>query len=463
MSHLAQIFRFCSLVIALSMLGVINEAQTPEPGLVELQRAFAMRFLEPEPHTALAKYYRDHGNRLQAFYTLEAARRTRFEEKQFNVAFYRAFDGFDNSEAAEVRLLAEYARSPNSIETVDGLADVYISRDDWPKAKQYLLRAIQMKPEDYRFTEALAMVLGREGKRQEAGKLESDYVKKYPETAVGYAIRAEEITKTKPLEARLLLAEAIKRFPDDGRLLFDLALVYQGEDDQKAEQAFIKAAELSPTSEQVQSWVGRFFFKVKPDDRRALEYYLNAYFLDPHAYETEYVESRIGNINFRLASTRFAEQTKARVSLVELLADPNPVVVQLALEALGEKWEPAYLDPVVKLMGHEDQGVRWNATQLLKKNVDKSFDERLRGLLKDNDLRKRGLAAYIAVYRWKKDSFALMKGLLSEQSQLVRFDALSALMIEGGAEGREIALQHSAHEPNQALKNLIEKSREPRQ
>lgn len=379
MSHLAKISRFCFSVFMMLTLSAKDEAQTLSPSLVELQRAYAMRFLEPEPHMALAKYYFDHGNRIEAFYTLEAARRTRFEEKIFNVAFYRAFDGFGNSKAAEARLLAEYGRNPNSIETIDGLADIYISREDWPSAKRYLLTAIQKKPEDFRFTSGLAMVSGSEGKQQEADKLEKDYVKKFPESAIGYAMRAEEITETKPLEARLLLAEAIKRFPEDGRLLFDLAVIYQGEDSQKAEAAFVKAAELAPKS----------------------------------------------------------------------------VLIQL--------WVDAYMDPVVDLMGHEDQGVRWEATQLLKKNVDKSFAERLKALLKDDDLRKRGLAAYIAVYRWKKDSFGLMKSPLSEQSQIVRFDALSALMIEGGVEGRKVALEHSVREPNQTLKKLIEKSQESEQ
>ena len=59
---------------------------------------------------------------------------------------------------------------------------------------------------------------------------------------------------------------------------------------------------------------------------------------------------------------------------------------------------------MVRMMGHDNQNLRWEATQALKKNVDTSFDERLTALLKDDDLRKRGLAAYIAVFRWKAAS-----------------------------------------------------------
>jgi hypothetical protein len=75
--------------------------------------------------------------------------------------------------------------------------------------------------------------------------------------------------------------------------------------------------------------------------------------------------------------------------------------------------------------------------------------------LKDDNPRKRGLAAYIAVYRWKGDSFEILKSLLTDESQLVRFDAVSALIMEGGPAGRKVALAHAAHEPNPTLKKII--------
>jgi tetratricopeptide (TPR) repeat protein len=414
-----------------------------------------MRYLEPEPHMALAKYYFDHGDRIEAFFITEAARRGRFEEKIFKPAFYRAFDGFDNSKKAEAHLLAEYAGNPNSIETIHGLADIYISRDDWLNAKRYLLVGIKKKPEEYRFTSGMAMVLDREGKHQEADQLNKDYVRKFPNTADSFAMKAEPLIRTKPLEAKLILTEALKLFPTNGQLLFDLGMVYQGEDYQKAAEAFVKAAELSPRSELVQTWVGRFFFKVKPDNRRALEYYLNAYFLSPDAYETEYVESRIQKIVDQVASEKFAQQTSAGVPLIEMLADSNPRVVSYALDQMSENWLPAYVAPVVQLMGHASAGLRWEAAQVLKTRVDSSFDPQLKALLKDDDPRKRGLAAYIAVYRWKGDSFGILKNLLTDESQLVRFDAISALFMEGGPAGRKVALAHGAREPNATLKKLI--------
>jgi hypothetical protein len=100
--------------------------------------------------------------------------------------------------------------------------------------------------------------------------------------------------------------------------------------------------------------------------------------------------------------------------------------------------------------------VRWYAMQILKEKVDRSFDETLKALLNDKDLRKRGLAAYIAVHLWKQESFGMMRAMLKEESQLLRFDAVSALIMEGGAEGRAIVVEHLPSEKHPNLKKLIE-------
>lgn len=432
-------------------------AQTKDPKLAKLQSEFAVRFLEPEPHMALARYYLDHGKRLEAFYTLEAARRGRFEEAIFDTAFYRAFDGFDNGNAAEARLLAEHKLHPESVETIDGLADIYVSRDDFPRAEKYLRLAMQLKPQDFKFANGLATVLGGEGKRIEADRVIKDYIKNFPETVDGYGIRVEEVITTNPARGKVILSEGLERFPSDGRLQFDLGILFQKENNlPKAEEAFLKAAASAPTSVYIQSWVGRFLFKVRADNPRALKYYLNAYFLDPHAYESEFVESRIQKINSQLAVAEFEKRIAAGASPVSMLDDSNPLVVELALGKMAEKWRPDYVDQAVRIMGHDNETVRWQATEVLKKNVDKSFDERLTALLRDDDLRKRGLAAYIAVFLWKDASFGVIRGMLSDSAQLLRFDALSALVIEGGEEGRQIVLAHASRESNPTLKRLIQ-------
>ncbi len=409
---------------------------------------------------ALAKYFRDKGNRLQAFYILETARRGRFEEDEFNKAFALGFRGStppDYSPAAEAALLKEHARDPNTIDAIVKLADIYISREDWARAKEYISRAIRLQPEDFGNIEALAEMLRREGKLDEADRLLQEYARSYPETLDGYRLRIAEVSEKQPDKAKPLLSEAIKKFPQEGSFVFDLGTISQREGKlQEAEDHFVRAAELSPDSVYIQAWVGRFFYKVKNDNRRALDYYLNAYLLDPHAYETEFVESRIPKTNAVVAKANYEQQLKSGVPLTKIIEDPNPDVVYSALEQMSAKWEPAYLKILVDLMGHDDGGVRWYATQMINEKVDRSFDETLSALLKDQDLRKRGLAAYIAVHLWKQESFAIMRDMLKEESQILRFDAVSALFLEGGEEGRKIVLEHLSRESHPKLKKLIE-------
>jgi tetratricopeptide (TPR) repeat protein len=437
-----------------------SQAQNQASSLNQLRHELAMRYMEASPHIELAKYFRDQGNRLLAFYILETARRYRFEEAEFDKAFQATFGGVkpvDSSQAAEAALLKEHASDPNSIDTIVKLADIYITRKEWAKAKEYISKAIQLEPDDFANTEALAVVFRHEGNYQEAERLAQEYARKYPETLSGYRIRISKLIEKEPAQAKPIVLEAIKKFPQDGGLLFDLGNILHREGKLgEAEKNFVRAAELSPASVFIQSWVGRFFHKVKKDDVRALDYYLNAYFLSPHAYESEFVESRIQKINAALASTEYERQVKSGVPLLKLLENPNPLVVSQAVEKLAEKWEPSHLKTYLELLGHDDGGVRWYATMVLKQRVDRSFDETLKALLRDSDLRKRGLAAYIALHLWKQESFDQMRALLREEAQLLRFDAISALVLEGGPEGRKIVLEHLPRESHPKLKKLIE-------
>lgn len=451
--------------LLLPLLFVIASGQTPtssSPELAKLQNDFAMRYLEPEPHFALTRYYLEHGNRDEAFFTLETARRSILEEAVFDRAFQVVFEGFDNSKAGEEKLLAELARTPDSPDVQFKLADIYISRSDWPRANEILRAAIITHPKDFRFTKGLAGMLSIQGKDAEARRITDDYAKRYPDSREGYTLRIGALAETNPAAAKRLVEESIAKYPEAGEFVFHLGAFFlqQAGELDKAESAFVKAASLAPTSVYIQSWVGRFFFKVRNDGARALPYYLNAYFLSPHAYETEFVESRIRNIYFAQAEIGFQNQIKTGKPLIEILNDQNAGVVFRALEQLDKEWKPAYVMTVAALMGHENGGVRWVATQLLKKKVDSSFDAKLKELLTDSDLRKRGLAAYIAVYRWKNASFGIMDNLLAEKAQLLRFDALSALILEGGVAGKKHAIAHSAREVHPLLRKLLQSARE---
>lgn len=365
------------VAVFLGLLSLPAFAQGKSATLEQLRHDLAMRYLEPAPHMALAKFFHDRGERLQAFYLLEWARRGRFEEPVFDRAFAETFG----------------------------------------------------RPEDDKISPPIQKYLDR----------------------IGAAYDKQ------PARAKALLAEAIARFPAEGRFRYTLAALLQREDRlDEAEAHFVKAAELSPRLARVQTWVGRFFYKVRRDHARALHYYLSAYFLDPHAYESEYVESRIRKINYEQAEGRLAQLLAGSASLPEVLGDANPTVAVMAVRSALEAWRPEYLSLMLTLMGHDDETVRWLATQAIKRHADRSFDEQLRALLRDADLRKRGLAAYLAVRLWKQESFPLVRAMLGEQAQLLRYDAVSALMLEGGPAGRRLLREHRPQEHHPALQKLID-------
>src|ERR1044071_3090875 len=122
--------RISLLLIVLTASAGARPLQSP-PDLAKLQNDFAMRYFEPEPHMALTKYYLEHGDRLEAFFTLETARRGILEESVFNHSFQVAFEGFDNSKDAEARLVSELERDPHSADLQFRLADIYISRSEY--------------------------------------------------------------------------------------------------------------------------------------------------------------------------------------------------------------------------------------------------------------------------------------------------------------------------------------------
>ena len=341
--------RFIILVSLVLIASQFVASQTPDPQLVQLRHQLAMSYMEPGPHMALAKYFWQKGDRLQAFYLLEYARRSRFPEAQFNQAFQKAFGG---------------KRVPSN--------------------------------------------------------------NKQGEAAFNKGIE-----------------------------------LHRAGDIKQAEEYFIKAAELSPQSVEIQSWVGRFFFKVRKDDLRALQFYLNAYFLDPHAYESEFVESRIRTINYDEATLRYRQLARKGTSLEEILKDPNPTAIVLALEQISDEWQPAFVKPLLAGMAHDDELVRWLATDAILKHVDRSFDEDLKLLLRHDDLRIRGLAIYIAAHLWKQQSFDMLRRMLREDAQLLRFDAIAALAKEGGNEGRRILLAHRRVETHPALRQWIDASLGP--
>lgn len=334
--------QFFTLLLVSVCLAITTPVLSQELKLVELRKDFAQRYLQPDAHYALAKYYLDRGNFLQAFLITEYARRYRFDEKDFDETYITFFG------------------------------------DPMPEP------------------------------------------------------------------------------PDEAKDLFKTAsnLVTQQKYDE-AETYFQKAYTKYSKSFFINVWIGRFYYKTKSDSSQALPFYFKAYFLYPHAYETEYAESRIRAICFAEAEQSFKASLKSGKSLPELARDQNPIIVGEAIKEMAKNWKPEYLNVMLEAMSNDDSINRWGAFITLQRFAGPSLDRIVNDLLTDSDFRKRGLAAYSIVERKGDEKFQILKKMLTDQAELVRFDAVSALALRGGLPGKQILTEHQRVEKQPRLKSLI--------
>jgi Tfp pilus assembly protein PilF len=422
--------------------------------LTELRERYALRFFDAEAHVALARGLYDAGHRLTAFSVLETARTGWFGDEAFDAAYAKEFrrDPFDNSPDAEKKLLAQAATSTDA-ETFEKLGDVYLSRGDWNKARTWLRKAIAADPTNVERVEVLAEVERRDGRSEEAEKLLAEFRKNHPKSAWSLLMQAVELRDQDPLKAMATVDEALRLHPENAPLHRARAALLQdaGKNDLAAAE-FVEAVRLGPKDAEIQGWAGRFFLKVMKDEEKALEYYLNAYFLDPHFYDTEHAEFRVK----KLAPAAALRSVTSSQFIAPLQRDPWSA--GLALQQLSGEWKASYASVVAAYLRHDDGTVRWTAQEILAERVGPEFDDELQRLLADADSRVRGLALYLAVKRWKERGIAIAVAALTSPQELVRYDAMSALLMHGGAAGEKAvaAYRASGKEPSAALKKRLD-------
>lgn len=447
-----------ALAVCLTALG----QNTVDLELARLRHAWAARFLEPGPHMELAKYFRKKGNPIQAFYILETARRYRFEQKVFDEAFLLHFGGFaplDNSPAEEQKYLKLSKESPNDLKVTEHLADIYISRSEYAKAEPYLLSVLKKDPLDFGTLQALEEVYGRLGAPEKGRKLVETFERDHPTSEGAYILRIRRILSTDALAARNQISEAVAKFPREGYFHYAHGVLAEQRNDlDEAERSYLKAIELDPNSITYQAKMARFLRVQRKDEKRSIEYYLNVYFLDPHAHFDGHAEAKVAGLNAQVSKSTVDQAIAGGKNPQELLDDPNPAVVGEAMMKMVEKWDSSKTDLMVGLMRHDDVLVRWTAMLALTEKEGRNLDTKLKLLLADADPRVRGLAIYMAVKLWKNESFPEAKKLLTDESQLLRFDAMSALVMHGGPEGRQLVVEHRRKETNAYLNKLIDAS-----
>lgn len=333
---------FTVIFVASVGLSWVGQSRAQDSKLIELRKDFALRYLQPDAHFALAKYYIEKGSFVQAFLILENARRYRFEEKDFDAAYFKFFG------------------------------------DPMPEPPRNAKEPFRM-----------------------ATKLAAE--QKYDEAEVYY----------------------------------------------------LKASKIYDKSFAINIWTGRFYYKARSDSSRALPYYFRSYFLYPHAYETEYAEYRIRAITGADAERVFSTYISQGKSYSELVRDSNPIIVALAIGEIAKSWKGDHLPVLLDALSNDDSSNRWGAFVTLQKNGGARFDQIVDDLLTDNDLRKRGLAAYAIVERDDSQKFDVLQRMLSDPAELVRFDAVSALAMRGGVKGKEILAKHQLIEKQPRLTALI--------
>jgi tetratricopeptide (TPR) repeat protein len=390
-----------------------------------------MKFFEPASHLNLAKYYYDNGNSLQAFFISEYARKGRFQEDVFDNAFNSIFldsEPLDTSRENRKKLKQKVKNNPEDADALHELADIYMKKEEWKSAETCLEKLMKLEPDCYDHCDALAEVYVMNEKSEQAEEVLTTFCRNNPGSLEAILRKAQLLAEKNSEEAKKLLQEYIRKHPRNGYYHFQLAILFQRDGrENKAREHFMKAAQLEPSSSHIQGWTGRFYLKVLKDNKRALDYYLKAYFLDPHFYDSEFAESRVRTINWEMR-TEILESLK---SLNEIVSHANPVVIGGAIDAISQNWKESHIDTLVQLLEHDDSTVRWQAASVLRENVTDTFNTQLRALFMSNDLRKKGLAAYIAVRLWGKKSFPAIKKMLRHKAQLVRFEAYIALIVEG--------------------------------
>ena len=130
----------------------------------------------------------------------------------------------------------------------------------------------------------------------------------------------------------------------------------------------------------------------------------------------------------------------------------------MALDEMARNWKAEYLSAVTDAMANDDSGIRWQAFTMVYKFAGPSRERLINEMRSGDDLRKRGLSAYALIESSNPAKFQILKQMLEEDSELIRFDAVSALAMKGGEPGKQILKQHEPLEKQPRLKELIAKA-----
>jgi hypothetical protein len=413
-------------------------AAAAEPDVEKLRDDYARHYFDIAPSLRLAHFLKDHDNPIVAFYISENWRLSGgLSEQAFDAEFRKwVFDKetFDNSSENEARLADEVKKQPRDAQLLMKLAQIYISRNDWKNARPLVERAQALQPQNFETVQVLAEI----DRRDKGANPQLHYDRFFasnPQAPDTYLQRITRLAEKKPVDEtaiQRLAQEAYRRFPQDGRFAFLLAREAANHNQmEEAGRLYEEAANASPDDEQIQGQAGRHFLRISGSQAKALHFYLNAYFLNPHFYDTEFAESRIKLLLQQHLNEAQDERRQGRRDIASLVADKDPNVVYFGIEMAQIDWRPEYVDLLIPLLGHDSDAVRNRSAIVLAEFLDRSYEDKLRALLDSPDLRIRSASAYIAVHLLREESIAALRPFLSDPAELVQYTGTSALLRTG--------------------------------
>ncbi len=205
-----------------------------------------------------------------------------------NVMYYLGrLDLMDRNLDAAIKELTLAAAKPPFPDTAYYLGYAYFKLGDLNRAEQWLWKAAELAPRDFRAQERLGLLFQATGRKEEAQKAFtlSAELHRHDTEATQVALDCARALDTRPLEAARAVCQKLDDPQDVGSLASLGALYGQHGDYADAVEPFRRAAELEPDSYELQYDLGLTYFRLKryAEARAPLE---KAAELRPDMFET---------------------------------------------------------------------------------------------------------------------------------------------------------------------------------
>jgi len=430
-----------------------------EADLARLRAEHARNFTDPLTHLRLARHHQQHGRGLLAFAIVESLRRQAPEAFRSTFAVVFGAEPIDAGDERLEALVAEHAGRPDDVALAEQVGRVLLARGELERASVFFVRCSELEPDERKHVENLADVLNRQRKARRGAELLERWDAAHPGHALERVDAVQAALDAVDLgTAKRLVKEALAAYPGECELYAQRGQIFAAEGKgAEAERYLLQAVQLCPERARLHATLGSFAMLMKRDPVQALDHYLDAYFRDPNHHDGDYVDARIRALSSSLAEALVGKRhgtCNSAACLAEMLRDDNPAITRWALAHADSAWGPELERPLLSLLGHDDPDARAGAMLLLAKHADEDFNLRLGALLGSTDPRRLGMGAHLAVRLQGREGRASVKVLLEHPDELVRFDVITALALEGGPSGRLQAAEHAPHEESLQLREL---------